>query len=128
MMINLYAFDMDEDEIDGAKWIFGLPFWRKYQFMFDSDNKLIYFFNKNGIFLDEEKQNKIGNDNYNKNTQTVNNKDINNTNKTKDIDKKIENYYVIEVKKVILIILLIIIFIFIFCFLMLIIRKLLFCI
>ena len=126
MIINLYRFDMDEDEMDGVKWILGLPFWRKYQFMFDSDNKLIYFFNKNGIFLDEEKNNKIGDDTNNKKTKTVNNKDITNKNETSDIDKKIENYYVIEVKKVLLIIILIIVFLFIFCFLILIIRKLLF--
>ena len=126
MMINLYRFDMDEDEMDGVKWILGLPFWRKYQFMFDSDNKLIYFFNKNGIFLDDEKNNKIGDDTNNKKTKTVNNKDITNKNETSDIDKKIENFYVIEVKKVILIIILIIVFLFIFCFLILIIRKLLF--
>ena len=126
MMINLYLFDLGEDEMDGVKWILGLPFWRKYQFMFDSDNKLIYFFNKNGIFLDEEKYNKNDDNNYNKNTQTINNKDIINKNKTTDIDKRIENYYVIEVKKVILIIILIIVFLFIFCFLILIIRKLLF--
>ena len=126
MMINLYRFDMDEDEMDGVKWILGLPFWRKYQFMFDSDNKLIYFFNKNGIFLDDEKNNKIGGDTNNKKTKTVNNKDITNKNETSDIDKKIENFYVIEVKKVILIIILIIVFLFIFCFLILIIRKLLF--
>ena len=126
MIINLYRFDMDEDEMDGVKWILGLPFWRKYQFMFDSDNKLIYFFNKNGIFLDEEKNNKIADDTNKKNIKTVNNKDITNKNETSDIDKKIENYYVIEVKKVLLIIILIIVFLFIFCFLILIIRKLLF--
>ena len=126
MMINIYSFDhysfdTDVDEMDGIKWILGLPFWRKYQFMFDSDNKLIYFFNKNGIFLDEEKNNKIADDTNNKNTKIVNNKNITNKNKTSDIDKKIENNYAIEVKKVILIIILIIVFLFIFCFLILII-------
>ena len=125
MMTNLYIY-MDEDEIDGIKWILGLPFWRKYQFMFDSDSKLIYFFNKNGIFLDEEKNNKNDDDNYNKNTKAINNEDITNNNKTNDIDTKLENYYVIEIKKVLLIIILIIAFLFIFCFLILIIRKLLF--
>ena len=77
-------------------------------------------------YLDEEKYNKNDDNNYNKNTQTINNKDIINKNKTTDIDKRIENSYVIEVKKVILIIILIIVFLFIFCFLILIIRKLLF--
>jgi len=126
MMINIYNFDeIDGEVIDGAKWILGLPFWRKYQFMFDADNKLIYFFNKNGIVLDELENNKIV-DNNNKNSKIVKNKDINNKNKTLDIDKKAENYYVIEVKKVVLIIILIILFLFIFCFLILIIRKLLF--
>ena len=126
MMINLYNFDMDEDEMDGVKWILGLPFWRKYQFMFDSDNKLIYFYNKNGIFLDEVKYNKNDDNNFNKNTKSVKNKDNANKNATVDIDKKIENYYIIEVKKVILFIILIIAFLIIFCFIILIIRKLLF--
>lgn len=127
LMINVFNFDeIDGDVIDGEKWILGLPFWKKYQFMFDSDNKLIYFFNKNGIFLDEVQYNKNDNNNYNKNIKTVKNKDITNKNRIIDIDKKVENYYVIEIKKVILIIFLIIVFLFIFCFLILIIRKLLF--
>ena len=96
----------------------------KYKFTFDykdlfylTTDKKYYIFNIMMIFLDEEKNNKIADDTNKKNIKTVNNKDITNKNETSDIDKKIENYYVIEVKKVLLIIILIIVFLFIFCFL-----------
>ena len=56
MMINFYNYEnINNDELDGVRWIFGLPFWKKYQFSFDTDNKLIYYYNKNGNFKDETK-------------------------------------------------------------------------
>ena len=134
MTINIFNYDaIDEDELDGAKWILGLPFWKKYQFTFDSDNKLIYFYNIYGKFLDETDNDVLPNDKYNEiksinnhdninNTELTNNKRIINDNKN-DIKNK---YISIEIKKIILFIILIFIFIFIFCILILIIKKILF--
>jgi hypothetical protein len=58
MIFNILRGDNND-----KNWVFGLPFWKKYQFIFDSDNKLIYFYNKNGKFMDEienkDKNNKL---------------------------------------------------------------------
>ena len=126
MIIDIYNVDgIDYDEIDGFVWVFGLPFWKKYQFSFDSDNKLIYFYNKNGIFI--ENNDYVENDYYN-DEKEISEKNENNeiNNKKRVEDKKKEKYYSIEVKKVILFVVLAIFFIFLFCILILIIKKILF--
>ena len=141
MIVNIYQ----GDENDGGHWVLGLPFWRKYQFSFDIDNKLIYFYNKKGNFLDEvfeeenyfdyedeknkinEKTNNISseNENFGNNTELGNNQKIiikdkklkNNSNK-KEVEIKIE--------KIILFIILIIFFIFLFSILLILVKKILF--
>ena len=108
------------------RWVFGLPFWKKYQFTFDIDNKLIYFYNKNGDFFDEKQiRNKHSIKNNNKNLG------INNNNDTYiDYEKGIingDNFKYIEItkEKIIIFIILIVIFIVLFYFFILLIKKLL---
>jgi len=110
------------------RWVFGLPFWKKYQFSFDTDNKLIYFYNKNGDFFDEiEIRSKHSINNNNKNLGN------NNDNSTYIDEKKIINgnnnskKKYIEIKKdsIIIFIILIIVFIILFYFFILLIKKLL---
>ena len=129
LIIDIFNVDgMDYDEIDVATWIFGLPFWKKYQFSFDSDNKLIYFYNKNGNFLDNNYQ--VDNNGYNNEEENSDNK-TNELSNNKNIDDnniniKNEKYYEIKVKKIVLFIILVLIFIFLFFIFVLIIKKILF--
>ena len=125
MITDIYNLDaMDEDELDGTKWIFGLPFLKKYQFSFDSDNKLIYFFNKNGIFLNDDISKGDEDDVIynNEKYEKVNN----DSNKNNTIKKKDNKYYSIEIKKIIVFIVLTLFFISLFFILVLIIKKILF--
>ena len=125
MITDIYNLDaMDEDELDGTKWVFGLPFLKKYQFSFDSDNKLIYFFNKNGIFLNDDISKGDEDDIIynNKKYEKVNN----DSNKNNTIKKKDNKYYSIEIKKIIVFIVLTLFFIGLFFILVLIIKKILF--
>ena len=108
------------------RWVFGLPFWKKYQFSFDIDNKLIYFYNKNGDFFDEiQIRSKHSINNNNKNLGN------NNNNGTYiDYEKGIINgdnskYIEIKKEKIIIFIILIVIFIILFYFSILLIKKLL---
>ena len=47
VIANIYPGDNNQNE---GHWVFGLPFLKKYQFSFDIDNKLIYFYNKEKNF------------------------------------------------------------------------------
>jgi len=119
--------DYGENNSSG-KWIFGLPFWRKYQFSFDIDNKMIYYYNMDTSFIDKKTHNtknthmreindeveNIYNDTYIPNNQRI----IDPNSNKKDEEIKIKPY--------IFIILLIIIFIFLFCFLVFLVKKTLF--
>ena len=127
MIINVYiGDDYDDQEVAGRKWVLGLPFWRKYQFSFDSDNKLIYFYNNNGKNYDEkdpeDNHNDINDDN-NKN-KNINDDDNNKKNEIEKNDKN--NYIFIKVEKIIFFIILFIIFIIVFCLLIILIKKILF--
>ena len=126
MIIDLYyAEAIDYDELIGFMWVFGLPFWKKYQFSFDSDNKLIYFYNSNGKFLDDI-------DVQEEDTNRNNEKEINDKNNTNEIknprkkDREKEKYYSLEVKKIFLFVGLFVCFIFLFCILIFIIKKIIF--
>ena len=139
MIVNIYQGDSD----DGGQWIFGLPFWRKYQFSFDTDNKLIYFFNKDGNFLDEQPEDEDDNDDddYNDNINKiidrsktmndneenyVNDTEISNNQRIISKNKDKDNYVHIKIEKIVLFIILVIIFIFLFLVLLLLVRKILF--
>ena len=134
MMISIYNPDyFYEDNFYGYKWVLGLPFLKKYQFSFDSDNKLIYFYNKNEKFLDNIFPKNIEKENFDKNSDDIINENENNSDSPilnkqnkEEKNKKKEKKVLIEVNKIALFIILIIIFIVLFCFLILIIRKLLF--
>ena len=75
MLLNILNGNNDEQ-----KWVFGLTFLKKYHFIFDSDNKLIYFYNKNGKFSDEfeniDDNNEISDEN--KKDKIINNMEKNN--------------------------------------------------
>ena len=126
MMINFYNYEnINNDELDGVRWIFGLPFWKKYQFSFDTDNKLIYYYNKNGKFIDETiQENKDSDNDYCDSNDYWNENDTKKTNNknTKEINGK-NNYTSIEIKKIVLFIIIFLFFIFLFCILILIIKK-----
>lgn len=64
-LLNGRGNDDDEDK----KWVLGLPFLKKYQFSFDSDNKLIYFYNKDEEFNGRSKNK----ENYNNNRSIIDN-------------------------------------------------------
>ena len=130
MIINIYN-PYDYEDIGGLKWVLGIPFWKKYQFSFDSDNKLIYFYNKNGKFLDEisPEDNTYNEDKKeDADTDNINNKkNENNLNLPMDNNQNNDNKNIsIEINTIFLFGFLIIIFIVLFCILILIIRKLLF--
>ena len=131
MVVNVYQGDGP----DGGQWVFGLPFWRKYQFSFDIDTKSIYFYNKNGKFLKEifeeepfydyiDDKNGINNkeeENSGNSNNKTNNKGIISRN-TKDE----KNYVEIKLKSIFLFIMLVIFFIFVFCILLILTKKILF--
>ena len=131
MVVNVYQGDGP----DGGQWVFGLPFLRKYQFSFDIDSKSIYFYNKNGKFLEEiyeeepfydylDDKNEINNkeeENSGNSNNTSNNKGIISINK-----KDEKNYVEIKMKTVFLFIMLVIAFIFVFCILLILAKKILF--
>ena len=120
MLTDLYIMDrLDEDELDGTKWVFGLPFLKKYQFSFDSDNKLIYFFNKKGLFLKDI----IPEEDEVKNKYEKNNNELNKTNEIKNKNNK---FYSIEINRIFVFIALFVLFISLFFVLVLIIKKILF--
>ena len=139
VVANVYRGDNNEDT---GQWILGLPFFKKYQFSFDTDNKLIYYYNKEGIFLDEEIQiNEEDNDDDDYNDINDREKDIRieNENDGNDIEinnhdriisnnkkKKNEIYVDEKVQKIIFIFVLVIIFLFFFYCLLLLVRKILF--
>ena len=62
-IFNVMTFNILHGDNNEKKWVFGLTFWKKYQFVFDSDNKLIYFYNKYGKFVDEKNENNEMNEN-----------------------------------------------------------------
>ena len=131
MITNDYDY---QDNNSNEKWIFGLPFWRKYQFSFDIDNKLIYYYNKNGYFIDKTTHNTKNThmreindevENINNDTDITNNQRIIDSNSNKK-NKNRNNDEEIKIRPYIFIILLIIIFIFLFCFLVFLVKKTLF--
>ena len=133
MIVNVYQGDTD----DGGQWIFGLPFLKKYQFSFDTDNKLIYFYNKEGNFLDEipEEENAYEDDYEHDHDINVvsdeiesngNDTEITNNQRIIKKDKKKKKYIDIRIQKIILFIILVIIFLFLFFILLLLIKKILF--
>ena len=79
-IFNIMLFNILNNNNEEQRWVFGLPFLKKYHFIFDSDNKLIYFYNKNGKFSDEF-------ENIN-NKSEINNKDVNKKDKLINIEKK----------------------------------------
>ena len=120
IITNNYENDDSENE---EKWVLGLPFWKKYQFSFDIDNKLLYFYNKDGKFLDKTMQTIIeDNENINNDTNIINNQRITNddTNKKRQIKEEI------KISKLIFIIILGLFFSLLFCFLAFLVRKTLF--
>jgi hypothetical protein len=132
MIVNVYSGNED-----GGQWVLGLPFWKKYQFSFDTDNKLIYFYNKDGNFLDELSEDEYE---YNDNKEETKDKTKNNDEDKNKIDSDISNnktndskndnsqkYINIEIKTLVLLIILIIVFICLLVFLIIIlIKKILF--
>ena len=107
-------------------WVFGLPFWKKYQFSFDIDNKLIYFYNKKGDYFDEiQIRSKYIINNKNKNLGNNNNNDTYMDNEKGIINGDNLKYIKINKEKIIIFIILIIIFIILFYFFILLIKKLL---
>ena len=137
MAINVYQGDKD----DGGEWVFGLPFLKKYQFSFDTDNKLIYFYNKEGNFLDEIPDDEIDYDDYDDGSNKVsdttetlsdeiendgNDTEITNNQRIIKKNKKRKKYVDIKIQKIILFIILVIIFLFLFFVLLLLIKKILF--
>ena len=125
IITNTYGSEDNEDE--EQKWVLGLPFWKKYQFSFDIDNKLIYFYNKEGNFIDKSTH-KSGNyemqsisdemENTNNDTNITNNQRI-------VIDNK-KNTNEIAIDKLIFLTILGIFFFFLFCFVIFLVRKTLF--
>ena len=116
------------EDINMNKWILGLSFWKKYQFFFDIDNKLIYFYNKEGKYMIKPihriQKNEMHNinkeiENNNTDTNITNNKKI--SSPTNNINKEDNNS--VKVDKNIFIILLIGLLILLFCFLLFLIRK-----
>ena len=78
VIANIYPGDNNQNE---GHWVFGLPFLKKYQFSFDIDNKLIYFYNKEKNF----EKSKLNTDNLEEEEQSIN--------KINDISNDIsENY------------------------------------
>ena len=88
VLVNFFGGDNNDET---GQWIFGLPFFRKYQFSFDADNKLIHFYNREGNFLDEnemqideedyddedkEKKIRIEDENFSNDTEIDNNQRI----------------------------------------------------
>ena len=131
VIANVYRGDKNDE---AGQWILGLPFFRKYQFGFDTDNKLIYFYNKEGNFLDE---NELGTneDEYEKEREkkiriedenSGNDTEINNNQRIIDNKKKETKKYInVKLEKIIIILVLCIIFIFLFCFLLLLVKRIL---
>ena len=129
MIVNVYRGDNSNDD---GQWVLGLPFLKKYQFSFDTDNKLIYFYNKDGNFLDEITDDEDDYDDTNENSDNIkkineenenceNDTEINNNQKIVSKNKENKKYYNIKVEKIILFIILVIVFIFLFLFLLLVI-------
>ena len=127
IITNIGNDDVEEEE----KWVLGLPFWKKYQFSFDIDNKLIYFYNKEGKFIDKSTH-KSGNnemqplneemENTNNDTNITNNQRITSDNKSKN--KKIDNE--IKIDKLIFVVILGIFFLILVCFTVFLIKRTLF--
>ena len=118
-----------DDEIEEEKWVLGLPFWRKYQFSFDIDNKLIYFYNKNGKFIDKRTHKTESNEMQPTNDEMENeNNDINITNNQRIIkdnkNKKKNNE--INMDRLIAVFVLGIFFLFLVCFTICLVKKTLF--
>lgn len=114
----------DEEE----KWVLGLPFWRKHQFSFDIDNKLIYFYNKDGKFIDKSTH-KSGNNEMQpiNDEQENNNTDTNITNNQRIINNKNKkNINEIKMDKLITVIILGIFFLFLVCFTIYLVKRTLF--
>ena len=130
MIDNAYYDDRYDIILDEEKWKFGLIFWKKYQFSFDVDNKLIYFYNIEINVNNKESHNSNGNtiineeiENNKDDTDIGNNEMIINPKGKNEIKNK-EVYEGNIVIKIIFIFILILIFIIIFCFLIIILFKL----
>ena len=130
MIDNAYYDDRYDMILDEEKWKFGLIFWKKYQFSFDVDNKLIYFYNIEINVNNKESHNSNGNtiineeiENNKDDTDIGNNEMIINPKGKNEIENK-EAYEGNIVIKIIFIFILILIFIIIFCFLIIILFKL----
>jgi ATP-dependent Zn protease len=133
-IFNIMITNDYEDNNSNEKWILGLPFWRKYQFSFDIDNKLIYYYNKDGYFIDKTTHNTKNTymreindevENINNDTNITNNGRIIDSNNNKKIKNR-NNDEEIKIRVYIFIIVLIIIFVFLFCFLVFLVKKTLF--
>ena len=109
------------------RWVLGLPFWKKYQFSFDTDNKLIYFYDKEGKFIDKSTQKSREIQDINEEVANINN-DTNITNNQRIIseDKNKKINYDIKIDKLIYTIILSIFFVVLFFFFIYLIRKTLF--
>ena len=95
MIDNYYENDDSENE---EKWVLGLPFWKKYQFSFDIDNKLLYFYNKDGKFLDKTMQTIIeDNENINNDTNITNNQRITNDSTNKNQSSNISTMAISDI-------------------------------
>ena len=129
-IFNIIIFNMlNLQKENNERWVLGMPFFRKYQFCFDIDNKIIYYYNKDRNFLDEltnRNKHEINNEN-----REIENEEVTNNNQTaiggsKRIKKNNDKKYVeIEKKKIIVVIILIIIFIVFAYILIIVIRKIL---
>ena len=112
IMINNH-YENEYSKTD-EKWVLGLAFLKKYHFIFDVDNKLLYYYNKNIQTINED------NENINNYTNKKNNQGIKNDN----TDKK--NTFKDEIKVTKLIFIIILFLGLLFCFLVFLIRMILF--
>ena len=88
LVANVYQGDNNEN---AGYWVFGLPFWKKYQFSFDTDKKLIYFYNEKNIFLDENEFDLDESEDIDESEISSDFNDI-----LSDVDKNYENNTIIE--------------------------------
>lgn len=63
-IFNVIVFNiLNSNDNDEKKWVFGIPFFKKYQLNFDSDNKLIYY------YINNDNKNQITDKNNNENNK-----------------------------------------------------------
>ena len=96
--------DYQDDDKNEEQWILGLPFLKKYQFFFDTNDKLIFFYNKERNVLEDivkDKNNYY--DDTNKNNDTNNNceiePEITNNQRITNNKKNNENYISLNKQK-----------------------------